>query len=284
MFPQQNDHTLRIYLKQVRKLPLLDASEMRILAERLKKGDQIAKRRMIEGNLRLVIKLAKRYRNQGLSFLDLIEEGNIGLIKAVEKFNYRKGHFYNYAAYWIRQSIARALSCQTKTIRIPIHKLEDIQKWLRTSKNLQQKLGKKPTLAEVAKQLKMSAERVKDIIETYSLSQTMASLDTPIDEDSEITLGEVINDVQCVDPEQSADCTFKIPQTIAEYMKALEPIEHKIVSMRYGIGIPEPLTLQQIGKKYGVSRERIRQIEKRALAKLKKAFNLDKYKRGVATA
>lgn len=280
----QNDHTLRMYLKQVHKLPLINPVEIKLLAEQIKKGNDLARRRMIEGNLRLVIKIAKRYRDQGLSFLDLIEEGNIGLIKAVEKFNYHKGHFYNYATYWIRQSIARALSCQTKTIRIPVHKLEDIQRWLKTSKNLQQKLGKNPTLAELAQQLKMPIEKVKDTIETYALSQTMASLDTPLDEDSEITLGEVINDSRDINPEHSVDSTFKIPQTIAEYMKTLEPLEHKIVSLRYGIGIPEPLTLQQIGKKYGVSRERIRQIEKKALTKLKKAFQVSKYKKGVATA
>ena len=272
-----NDNTLRVYLKQVRKMPLVKNEEMKALAAKVKKGDPIARRRMIEGNLRLVISIAKRYREQGLSFLDLIEEGNIGLLKAVEKFNYSKGHFYTYASYWIKQSISRALSSQTKTIRVPIHKIEEIQKWLKISKNLQQKLGKNPTLAELSKHLQMPMEKIQDIIETHALSSGTTSLDTPIDEESDITLGDVINDTSCLDPEKSYDANVKIPQTVDACLQYLEAKEAKIIRLRYGIGGCEPMTLDEIGRKMRLSRERIRQVEKKALSKLRKSFQIDKY-------
>ncbi len=275
--PFVNDNTLRIYLKQVRKLPLISNEEMKALAGKVRKGDPAARRRMIEGNLRLVINIAKRYREQGLSFLDLIEEGNIGLMKAVEKFNYSKGYFYTYASYWIKQSISRALSNQTKTIRIPIHKIEEIQKWLKISKSLTQKLGKNPTLAELSQHLHLPAEKIQDIIETHALSTGTTSLDTPIDEESEITLGDVIGDSTCLDPEQSYDENVKIPQTIDNCLRSLDAKEAKIIKMRYGIGGDEPKTLDEIGKKLGLSRERIRQVEKKALSKLRKSFQIDKY-------
>lgn len=278
-----NDQTLRVYLKQVRQLSMIDNGEMKALALKVKKGDPKARRRMIEGNLRLVINIAKRYRNQGLSFLDLIEEGNLGLIRAVEKFNYHKGHFYNYATYWIKQYIFRALSIQTKTIRIPIHKIEEIQKWQKISKSLQQKLGKNPTLQDLSKHLCLPIKKVKEIIETHALSTGMASLDTPIDDESEITLGEVINDTNNIDPEKSFDENFKIPQAVDDYLLCLNPKEASIVKMRYGIGEKEPMTLDQIGRKIGVSRERIRQVEKIALHKLRKNFALNKIMQKGAT-
>lgn len=276
--PVLNDNTLKIYLKQVRKLPLISNEELIKLANRLKKGDMEARRRMIEGNLRLVISIAKKYREQGLSFLDLIEEGNIGLMKAVEKFNYRKGYFFTYASYWIKQAIARALSSQTKTIRIPIHKIEEIQKMLRMNKRLTQKLGKNPTLAELGRHLQIPAEKLRNIIETHALSIGTTSLDTPIDEESDITLGDVINDTTSMNPEQQYDENVKIPETIATCFKYLDAKEIRIIKYRYGIGGAEPLTLDEIGKKLGVSRERIRQIEKKALFKLRRSMTLDKYK------
>ncbi len=276
--PVVNDNTLKIYLNQVRKLPLISNEELIKLANRLKKGDMEARRRMIEGNLRLVISIAKKYREQGLSFLDLIEEGNIGLMKAVEKFNYRKGYFFTYASYWIKQAIARALSSQTKTIRIPIHKIEEIQKMLRMNKKLTQKLGKNPTLTELGRHLQIPAEKLRDIIETHALSMGTTSLDTPIDEESDITIGDVINDTTSLDPEKQYDENVKIPQTIATCFKYLDAKEVRIIKYRYGIGGAEPMTLDEIGKKLGVSRERIRQIEKKALSKLRRSMTLDKYK------
>jgi RNA polymerase primary sigma factor len=276
--PAVNDNTLKIYLKQVRKLPLISNEELIKLANRLKKGDMEARRRMIEGNLRLVISIAKKYREQGLSFLDLIEEGNIGLIKAVEKFNYRKGYFFSYASYWIKQAIARALSSQTKTIRIPIHKIEEIQRMRKMNKKLTQKLGKNPSLGDLSRHLQIPAEKLRDIIETHALSMGTTSLDTPIDEESDITLGDVINDTTSVDPEKQYDENVKIPQTIAVCLKYLDNKEVRIIKYRYGIGGEEPMTLDEIGKKLRVSRERIRQIEKKALNKLRRFMTRDKYK------
>ncbi|MDD5492397.1 MAG: RNA polymerase sigma factor RpoD/SigA [bacterium] len=276
--PVVNDNTLKIYLKQVRKLPLISNEELKKLSNRLKKGDMEARRRMIEGNLRLVISIAKKYRDQGLSFLDLIEEGNIGLMKAVEKFNYRKGYFFSYASYWIKQSIARALSSQTKTIRIPIHKIEEIQRMLKMNKKLTQKLGKNPSLGDLSRHLQIPAEKLQDIIETHALSLGTTSLDTPIDDESDITLGDVINDTTSIDPEKQYDENVKIPQTIATCLKYLDNKEVRIIKYRYGIGGEEPMTLDQIGKKMGVSRERIRQIEKKALSKLRRYMTRDKYR------
>ncbi|MBI5555435.1 MAG: sigma-70 family RNA polymerase sigma factor [Elusimicrobia bacterium] len=275
--PVVNDNTLKIYLKQVRKLPLISNEELIKLANRLKKGDQAARRRMIEGNLRLVISIAKKYREQGLSFLDLIEEGNIGLMRAVEKFNYRKGYFFTYASYWIKQSIARALSCQTKTIRIPVHKIEEIQKMIRVNKQLTEKSGKNPTLTELGRHLQIPAEKLQDIIATHALYRDTTSLDTPLDEESDITLGDVINDTTNLDPEKQYDENIKIPQSIAACLKYLDAKEVRIIKFRYGLGGAEPMTLDQIGKKSGVSRERIRQIEKKALSKLRRYMTRDKY-------
>jgi RNA polymerase primary sigma factor len=264
---------VRIYLKEVKKLSMLKQAEEVSLCKEIKKGNNLSRRRMIEGNLRLVINIAKRYRNQGLSFLDLIEEGNLGLIKAVEKYDYKKGRFSTYATYWIHQAIKRALLNQTRTIHIPIHKIEEINRWLNITKELNLKFGRQPTPQELSKKLRLSMNKIEEIINIYSISQGTISLDTAITDDVNIHLENVVEDKAASLFTEGLDANLKLPQEVESAIQVLNEQEKKIVKMRYGLTEDKkPHTLAEIGKIIGVSRERIRQIEKRALKKLKAIF------------
>ncbi|MFH1238820.1 MAG: sigma-70 family RNA polymerase sigma factor [bacterium] len=264
---------VRIYLKEVKKLPMLKPAEEVSLCKQIKKGNNLSRRRMIEGNLRLVINIAKRYRNQGLSFLDLIEEGNLGLIKAVEKYDYKKGRFSTYATYWIHQAIKRALLNQTRTIHIPIHKIEEINRWLNVSKEFNKQQGRPPTAQELSKRLRLSMNKIKEIMDIYSISQGTVSLDTSITDDVNIHLENVMEDKTANLFTEDLDTSLKLPQEVESALQVLNEQEKKIIQKRYGLTEDKkPHTLAEIGKALGVSRERIRQIEKRALKKLRAIF------------
>ncbi len=266
---QGSMNNIRLYLKDIKKIPLLNDMEEMELCKEIKKGDKNSRRRMIESNLRLVINIAKRYRNQGLSFIDLIEEGNLGLIKAVEKYDYKKGRFSTYSTYWIHQAIKRGILNQTRTIHIPIHRIEEINRWLNISKEFNKQIGRNPTFNELSKRLKLPVEKVKDIMKVYSISQKTVSLDTAITSDVNVHLENVIEDDQELFTDQ-LDAILKLPQEIASALEILNEQEKKIIKMRYGLSEDKKShTLAEIGKGLNISRERVRQVEKRALQKLK---------------
>lgn len=270
---QASMDNVRLYLKEVKKIPMLKQSEEVALCKDIKRGNTKSRRRMIEGNLRLVINIAKRYRNQGLSFLDLIEEGNLGLIKAVEKYDYKKGRFSTYATYWIHQAIKRALLNQTRTIHIPIHKIEEINRWLNVSKEFNRQLGRFPTVEELSKRLRLSMDKIKEIMDIYSISQGTVSLDTSITDDVNIRLESVMEDKTANLFTEDLDTSLKLPQEVESALQVLNEQEKKIIQMRYGLSDDKkPHTLAEIGKVLNISRERVRQIEKRALKKLKTIF------------
>lgn len=257
---------VRMYLKEIGKVPLLSAEEEIELAKKLELGDQEAKKRLAEANLRLVVSIAKRYVGRGMLFLDLIQEGNLGLIKAVEKFDYRKGYkFSTYATWWIRQAITRAIADQARTIRIPVHMVETINKLIRVSRQLLQELGREPTPEEIAKEMNMPEERVREILK---ISQEPVSLETPIGEEEDSHLGDFIQDDNVPVPADAAAFTL-LKEQLVEVLDTLTDREQKVLRLRFGLDDGRARTLEEVGKEFNVTRERIRQIEAKALRKLR---------------
>ncbi|MBO5474374.1 MAG: RNA polymerase sigma factor RpoD [Lachnospiraceae bacterium] len=257
---------VRMYLKEIGKVPLLSAEEEIELAKKMEMGDQEAKKRLAEANLRLVVSIAKRYVGRGMLFLDLIQEGNLGLIKAVEKFDYRKGYkFSTYATWWIRQAITRAIADQARTIRIPVHMVETINKLIRVSRQLLQELGREPTPEEIAEEMNMPVERVREILK---ISQEPVSLETPIGEEEDSHLGDFIQDDNVPVPADAAAFTL-LKEQLVEVLGTLTEREQKVLRLRFGLDDGRARTLEEVGKEFNVTRERIRQIEAKALRKLR---------------
>ncbi|WP_195441790.1 RNA polymerase sigma factor RpoD [Roseburia intestinalis] len=257
---------VRMYLKEIGKVPLLSAEEEIELAKRMELGDQEAKKRLAEANLRLVVSIAKRYVGRGMLFLDLIQEGNLGLIKAVEKFDYRKGYkFSTYATWWIRQAITRAIADQARTIRIPVHMVETINKLIRVSRQLLQELGREPTPEEIAAEMNMPVERVREILK---ISQEPVSLETPIGEEEDSHLGDFIQDDNVPVPADAAAFTL-LKEQLEEVLGTLTEREQKVLTLRFGLADGRARTLEEVGREFNVTRERIRQIEAKALRKLR---------------
>ena len=257
---------VRMYLKEIGKVSLLTADEEIELAKRMEQGDEEAKKRLAEANLRLVVSIAKRYVGRGMLFLDLIQEGNLGLIKAVEKFDYRKGYkFSTYATWWIRQAITRAIADQARTIRIPVHMVETINKLIRVSRQLLQELGREPTPEEIAAELDMPVERVREILK---ISQEPVSLETPIGEEEDSHLGDFIQDDNVPVPAEAAAQTL-LKEQLDEVLDTLTEREQKVLRLRFGMDDGRARTLEEVGKEFDVTRERIRQIEAKALRKLR---------------
>ena len=257
---------VRMYLKEIGKVSLLSADEEIELAKRMEKGDEAAKKRLAEANLRLVVSIAKRYVGRGMLFLDLIQEGNLGLIKAVEKFDYRKGYkFSTYATWWIRQAITRAIADQARTIRIPVHMVETINKLIRVSRQLLQELGREPTPEEIAEEMDMPVDRVREILK---ISQEPVSLETPIGEEEDSHLGDFIQDDNVPVPADAAAFTL-LKEQLVEVLSTLTDREQKVLRLRFGLDDGRARTLEEVGKEFNVTRERIRQIEAKALSKLR---------------
>ena len=257
---------VRMYLKEIGKVSLLSAEEEIELAKRMELGDQEAKKRLAEANLRLVVSIAKRYVGRGMLFLDLIQEGNLGLIKAVEKFDYRKGYkFSTYATWWIRQAITRAIADQARTIRIPVHMVETINKLIRVSRQLLQELGREPSPEEIAAEMNMPVERVREILK---ISQEPVSLETPIGEEEDSHLGDFIQDDNVPVPADAAAFTL-LKEQLVEVLGTLTEREQKVLRLRFGLDDGRARTLEEVGKEFNVTRERIRQIEAKALRKLR---------------
>ena len=257
---------VRMYLKEIGKVSLLTADEEIELAKRMEQGEEEAKKRLAEANLRLVVSIAKRYVGRGMLFLDLIQEGNLGLIKAVEKFDYRKGYkFSTYATWWIRQAITRAIADQARTIRIPVHMVETINKLIRVSRQLLQELGREPTPEEIAEEMKMPVDRVREILK---ISQEPVSLETPIGEEEDSHLGDFIQDDNVPVPADAAAFTL-LKEQLIEVLGTLTEREQKVLRLRFGLDDGRARTLEEVGKEFNVTRERIRQIEAKALRKLR---------------
>ena len=260
------DDPVRMYLKEIGKIPLLTAEEEVELAKRMEAGDEEAKKKLAEANLRLVVSIAKRYVGRGMLFLDLIQEGNLGLMKAVEKFEYRKGFkFSTYATWWIRQAITRAIADQARTIRIPVHMVETINKLVRVQRQLLQELGRDPTPEEIAKEMDLEEEKVREIMK---IAQEPVSLETPIGEEEDSHLGDFIPDEDVLAPADAATFTMLREQLI-EVLDTLTPREQKVLRLRFGLDDSRARTLEEVGKEFDVTRERIRQIEAKALRKLR---------------
>ena len=260
------DDPVRMYLKEIGKVKLLSPEEEVELAVRMAEGDEDAKKQMAEANLRLVVSIAKRYVGRGMQFLDLIQEGNLGLIKAVDKFNYQKGYkFSTYATWWIRQAITRAIADQARTIRIPVHMAETINKVIRVSRQLLQELGHDPTPEEIAEEMGMPADKVRDILK---IAQEPVSLETPIGEEEDSHLGDFVEDEGASEPAEVASFTL-LREQLMEVLNTLTPREKKVLELRFGIVDGRTRTLEEVGKEFNVTRERIRQIEAKALRKLR---------------
>ncbi len=260
------DDPVRMYLKEIGKVPLLTPEEEIELAKRMAEGDQEAKNRMANANLRLVVSIAKRYVGRGMLFLDLIQEGNLGLIKAVEKFNYQKGYkFSTYATWWIRQAITRAIADQARTIRIPVHMVETINKVIRVSRQLLQELGHDPSPEEIAAEMDMPVDKVRDILK---IAQEPVSIETPIGEEEDSRLGDFIEDEAASEPAEAASFTL-LKEQLMEVLDTLTPREKKVLELRFGIIDGRTRTLEEVGREFSVTRERIRQIEAKALRKLR---------------
>ena len=260
------DDPVRMYLKEIGKVPLLTADQEIELAKRLEEGDEAAKQQLAEANLRLVVSIAKRYVGRGMLFLDLIQEGNLGLIKAVEKFDYRKGFkFSTYATWWIRQAITRAIADQARTIRIPVHMVETINKLIRVSRQLLQEYGREPTPEEIAKEMNISESKVREIIK---IAQEPVSLETPIGEEEDSHLGDFIPDEDAPAPAEAASFAL-MKEQLMEVLDTLTPREEKVLRLRFGLDDGHQRTLEEVGKEFNVTRERIRQIEAKALRKLR---------------
>ena len=259
------DDPVRMYLKEIGKVPLLTPEEEQDLAKRMAEGDEEAKRRMAEANLRLVVSIAKRYVGRGMLFLDLIQEGNLGLIKAVEKFDYTKGYkFSTYATWWIRQAITRAIADQARTIRIPVHMVETINRMRQATNQLVYQNGHEPTPEELAKAMDMSVERVREI---QRMAQEPASLESPVGEEEDSSLGDFVADENAEAPGKAADRAM-VAQQINLALKSLTPREEKVIRLRFGLDDGRPRTLEEVGRDFGVTRERVRQIEAKAIRKL----------------
>ena len=260
------DDPVRMYLREIGKIPLLTFDEELNLAKRILEGDEEAKQKLAESNLRLVVSIAKKYVGRGMLFLDLIQEGNMGLIKAVEKFDYTKGFkFSTYATWWIRQAITRAIADQARTIRIPVHMVETINKLIRTSRNLLQQMGREPTPEEIAKEMEIPVEKV---VEIQKIAQDPVSLETPIGEEEDSHLGDFIQDEDSPAPHDAASYTL-LKEQLEEVMNTLTPREAKVLKLRFGLEDGKSRTLEEVGKEFNVTRERIRQIEAKALRKLR---------------
>ncbi|MCG9967074.1 RNA polymerase sigma factor RpoD [Pelotomaculum terephthalicicum JT] len=260
------DDPVRMYLKEIGRVPLLTSEEEVDLAKRMENGDEDAKRRLAEANLRLVVSIAKRYVGRGMLFLDLIQEGNLGLIKAVEKFDFRKGFkFSTYATWWIRQAITRAIADQARTIRIPVHMVETINKLIRVSRQLLQELGRDPSPEEIAKEMNISEDKVREIIK---IAQEPVSLETPIGEEEDSHLGDFIEDHEARAPAEEASFTL-LREQLDEVLKTLTDREQRVLRLRFGLDDGRARTLEEVGQKFGVTRERIRQIEAKTLRKLR---------------
>ncbi len=260
------DDPVRMYLKEIGKVPLLTANEETVLAKKMEYGDEDAKKKLAEANLRLVVSIAKRYVGRGMLFLDLIQEGNLGLIKAVEKFDHRKGFkFSTYATWWIRQAITRAIADQARTIRIPVHMVETINKLIRVSRQLLQELGREPIAEELAIEMNMPVEKVREIMK---IAQEPVSLETPIGEEEDSHLGDFIPDDEIPEPSDAAAFTLLKEQLIG-VLDTLTDREEKVLRLRFGLDDGRARTLEEVGKEFNVTRERIRQIEAKALRKLR---------------
>lgn len=260
------DDPVRMYLKEIGRVPLLTAQEEVELAKQMEKGDEEAKQRLAEANLRLVVSIAKRYVGRGMLFLDLIQEGNLGLIKAVEKFDYNKGYkFSTYATWWIRQAITRAIADQARTIRIPVHMVETINKLIRVSRNLLQKLNRDPSAEEIAAEMDISVERVREIMK---IAQEPVSLETPIGEEEDSHLGDFIEDQDALAPADQASFLL-LKEQLEDVLSTLTPREMRVLRLRFGLDDGRARTLEEVGQSFGVTRERIRQIEAKALRKLR---------------
>lgn len=260
------DDPVRMYLKEIGRVPLLSAEEEVEYAQRMEEGDEEAKRRLAEANLRLVVSIAKRYVGRGMLFLDLIQEGNLGLIKAVEKFDYHKGYkFSTYATWWIRQAITRAIADQARTIRIPVHMVETINKLIRVQRQLIQELGRDPSPEEIAEEMEIPVERVREILK---ISQEPVSLETPIGEEEDSHLGDFIEDEDALAPAEAASF-FLLREQLEDVLGTLTPREKKVLQLRFGLEDGRSRTLEEVGQVFGVTRERIRQIEAKALRKLR---------------
>lgn len=260
------DDPVRMYLKEIGRVPLLSADEEIELAQRIEQGDEKAKRRLAEANLRLVVSIARRYVGRGMLFLDLIQEGNMGLIKAVEKFDYRKGFkFSTYATWWIRQAITRSIADQSRTIRIPVHMVETINKFVRVSRQLLQELGRDPTPEEVGKAMDLDAEKIREIMK---ISQDPVSLETPIGDENDSKLGEFIEDQEALAPADAAAFEL-LKEQLEDVLDTLTEREESVLRLRFGLDDGRSRTLEEVGHEFGVTRERIRQIEAKALRKLR---------------
>ena len=260
------DDPVRMYLKEIGKVPLLTPEEEQDLARRMSEGDDLARQKLTEANLRLVVSIAKRYVGRGMLFLDLIQEGNLGLMKAVEKFDYTKGYkFSTYATWWIRQSITRAIADQARTIRIPVHMVETINKVVRASRQLLQELGHDPTAEEIAEALGMPTDKVRDILK---IAQEPVSLETPIGEEEDSHLGDFISDEGASEPSEAASQSL-LNEALLEVMDTLTEREQRVLKLRFGLEDGRTRTLEEVGKEFNVTRERIRQIEAKALRKLR---------------
>ncbi len=260
------DDPVRMYLKEIGKVELLSPDEETVLAQKMADGDEVAKKRLAEANLRLVVSIAKRYVGRGMLFLDLIQEGNLGLIKAVEKFDYRKGYkFSTYATWWIRQAITRAIADQARTIRIPVHMVETINKLIRVSRHLLQELGRDPSAEEISKEMNMSLDKVREIMK---IAQEPVSLETPIGEEEDSHLGDFIPDDDAPAPSEAASFLL-LKEQLVDVLNTLTSREEKVLRLRFGLDDGRARTLEEVGKEFNVTRERIRQIEAKALRKLR---------------
>ena len=260
------DDPVRMYLKEIGKIPLLSAERETYLAEQITLGNKAAKDELIEANLRLVVSIAKRHVGKGMYFLDLIQEGNLGLIKAVEKFDYSKGYkFSTYATWWIRQAITRAIADQARTIRIPVHMVETIHKVSRTARQLLQELGREPNTDEIAERLEMTPDRVREIMK---IAQDPVSLETPIGEEEDSHLGDFVEDNDSPSPSDSASSAL-LREQLFNILRTLTPREAQVIELRYGLIDGRPRTLEEVGRQFKITRERIRQIEAKALRKLR---------------
>jgi RNA polymerase primary sigma factor len=264
---RHRDHDpVRAYLREIGKVPLLTAEEEISLAKRIERGDPAAKQALIEANLRLVVSVAKRYVGRGMLFLDLIQEGNLGLMRAVEKFDWRRGYkFSTYATWWIRQAITRGIADQARTIRVPVHMVETINKLVRVRRQLTQELERDPTNEEIAFKMEITPERVEQILK---IAQEPVSLETPVGDEEDSSLGDFIEDDELQRPHVAVDSKLR-GEEIQGVLSSLSHRERKVIELRYGLGGGEPMTLEEVGKYFGVTRERIRQIETRTLFKLK---------------
>jgi len=263
---KRNVDPVRMYLKEIGRIPLLKREEEIDLAQKVEKGSLKAKAKLTTSNLRLVVSIAKKYIGRGMSFLDLIQEGNKGLIRAVEKYDWTKGYkFSTYATWWIRQAITRAIADQARTIRIPVHMVETINKLVRISRRLMQELGREPTPQEISEEMEIEPDKVRGIMK---ISQKTASLETPIGDEQDSYLGDFIPDDNQLSPYDQASKTF-LKDNIGEVLSTLSERESRVLQMRFGLGGKKPMTLEEVGKEFGVTRERIRQIEAKALRKLK---------------